>query len=348
MIVTMRRRTFLTCMTGALIGAGFAAPAIAQQLRYFRIATGSPVGTYFPVGSSLAAMISNPPGSRDCRIGGSCGVPGLIAVAISTEGSIANVTAVAAQLVDSALAQADVVFTAVNGQGAFRQRPLRNLRVIANLYPESLHLVVRKSAGIKQVRELVGRRVSLDTPGSGTRANAELILDIHGIQPRQLKLLEVDPAAAADLMEKDELDAFFLIAGYPAPIIEELARSNLIQILPIAGAEAVRVLKQHRFFARDSIPSGTYLGVDTVDTLSIGAQWIVAAEADDRLVYQVTKALWHPRNRPLLDGGHAKARLIKIETALAGVATPLHPGAEAYYRELGRLAATPSGATPTQ
>jgi uncharacterized protein len=110
----------------------------------------------------------------------------------------------------------------------------------------------------------------------------------------------------------------------------------------------VRVLKQHRFFARDSIPSGTYLGVDTVDTLSIGAQWIVAAEADDRLVYQVTKALWHPRNRPLLDGGHAKARLIKIETALAGVATPLHPGAEAYYRELGRLAATPSGATPTQ
>ena len=329
-------------MTGALIGSAFSAPAIAQQLRYFRIATGSPVGTYFPVGAALASMISNPPGSRDCKLGGSCGVPGLIAVAISTEGSIANVSAVAAQLADSALAQADIVFAAVSGQGLFRQRPLRNLRVIANLYPESLHLVVRKSAGIKQVRDLVGRRVSLDTPGSGTRSNADLILEIHGIQQRQLKVLEVDPAAAAELMERDQLDAFFLIAGYPAPIIEELARSSLIDILPIAGAEAVRVLRRHRFFARDSIPAGTYAGVDTVETLSIGAQWIVAAEADEGLVYQITKALWHPRNRPLLDGGHPKARLIKIETALAGVATPLHPGAERYYRELGRLVAAPT------
>lgn len=312
---------------------------MAQQLRYFRIATGSPVGTYFPVGVALASVISNPPGSPDCKTGGSCGVPGLIAVAISTEGSIANVSAVSAQLADSALAQADVMFAAVNGQGAFRQRPLRNLRVIANLYPESLHIVVRKSAGIAKIRDLIGRRVSLDTPGSGTRSNAELVLDVHGIQPRQLKLLEVDPAAAADLMEKDQLDAFFLIAGYPAPIVEELARSDLIDILPIAGAEAVRVLKRHRFFAQDSIPAGTYPGVRTVETLSIGAQWIVPAEADEHLIYRVTKALWHPRSRALLDGGHPKARLIKIETALAGVATPLHAGAERYYRELGRLAA---------
>lgn len=342
MIDGMDRRSFLTCTAGALLGPVFAAPAIAQQLRYFRIATGSPVGTYFPVGAALASVISNPPGSPDCRTGGSCGVPGLIAVAISTEGSIANVSAVAAQLADSALAQADIVYAAVNGQGAFRQRPLRNLRVITNLYPESLHLVVRKSAGITRFRDLIGRRVSLDTPGSGTRSNAELILDVHGIRPSQLKLLEVDPAAAADLMERDQLDAFFLIAGYPAPIIEELARSNLVDILPIAGPETARVLKRHRFFARDSIPGGTYAGIDTVETLSIGAQWIVPAETDENLIYRVTKALWHPRNRALLDGGHPKARLIKIETALAGVATPLHAGAERYYRELGRLAATPT------
>jgi TRAP transporter TAXI family solute receptor len=343
MIAAMRRRTFLACITGAAVSSLFTGPATAQQLRYFRIATGSPVGTYFPVGAALASVISNPPGSPDCRTGGSCGVPGLIAVAISTEGSIANVSAVAAQLADSALAQADIVYAAVNGQGLFRQRPLRNLRVIANLYPESLHVVVRKSANITKMRDLIGRRVSLDTPGSGTRSNAELVLDIHGISQRQLKLLEVDPAAAADLMERGELDAFFLIAGYPAPIIEELARSNLIDLLPVRGTEADRVLKRHRFFARDTIPYGTYAGVGAVETLSIGAQWIVPAEADEQLIYQVTKALWHPRNRVLLNGGHPKARQIRLETSLAGVATPLHPGAERYYRDLGRVVETPPG-----
>jgi TRAP transporter TAXI family solute receptor len=337
MIAAMHRRTFLSGLAALSTGTALAHPAIAQELRYFRIATGSPVGTYFPVGAALASVISNPLGSPDCKANGSCGVPGLIAVAVSTEGSIANVSAVAAHLVDSGLAQADIVFAATNGQGAFRQRPLRNLRVIANLYPESVHVVVRKAAGIKKIRDMVGKRVSLDTPGSGTRGNAELILDIHGVSLRQVKLLEVDPAAAADMVEHDELDAFFLIAGYPAPIIEELTRSELVDILPVDGPEAVRILKRHRFFARDVIPDGTYVGIGPIETLSIGAEWIVPAEADAELIYQITRSLWNPRNRALLDGGHVKARQIRVETALAGVATPLHPGAERYYRDHNRL-----------
>ena len=41
--------------------------------------------------------------------------------------------------------------------------------------------------------------------------------------------------------------------------------------------------------------------------------------------------------RQLLDKGHPKARLIRRETALNGLAVPLHPGAERYYREAGLL-----------
>lgn len=324
----------LLALTFGLLFAGW--HAAAQDLHYFRIATGNPVGTYFPVGAAIASAISSPPGSPPCSEKGACGVDGLIAVALSSEGSVYNVGAVSAGVTDSGLAQADTIFAAYNGQGIFK-KPLKNLRVIANLYPESLHLVVRRGAGIARIRDLVGKRVSLDVPGSGTRGNAEGVLEAYGVNVRQLKLMEVDPAVSADLLLQGELDAFFFVAGYPAQIVQDLAQQGSIDLLAISGAEADRIVKRQQFFARDAIPEGSYPGIATVDTISIGAQWVVAAEAGEDLVYRITQALWRKRNRPILDGGHAKARQIRLETALAGVATPLHPGAARFYRELGRL-----------
>ena len=56
-----------------------------------------------------------------------------------------------------------------------------------------------------------------------------------------------------------------------------------------------------------------------------------------------TKALWHENSRRLLDMGHPKARLIRLDTALEGLGAPLHPGAERYYREIGLIEGTAPG-----
>ncbi|MCH7796179.1 MAG: hypothetical protein IH900_13720, partial [Proteobacteria bacterium] len=96
--------------------------SFAQEVRYFRIGTGSTAGTYFPIGGIIASAISKPPGSRDCAAGGSCGVPGLIAVAQSTEGSVANVMGIAGGTLESGLSQADISYWAYNGQGIFADR----------------------------------------------------------------------------------------------------------------------------------------------------------------------------------------------------------------------------------
>ena len=266
----------LALLAAFCAAAAWAAPMDAPELRFFRIATGSAASTYFPVGAVIASAISNPPGSRPCDIGGSCGVPGLIAVAQTSDGSVANVSAVSKGLVDSGLATADVVHWAFTGEGLyFRNRPLKNLRVIANLYPETLHLVVRRGAGIAGIRDLIGKRVSLDKPASGTRVNAEIVLAAYQVASSQLKLFEVDPGRATDMMVSDDLDAFFLLAGYPAPAVTDLALQNRIDLLSISGAEADLILKRHKFFAKDKIPSGIYEGIGEINSLSVGAQWLV-------------------------------------------------------------------------
>lgn len=320
--------------SAALVFSG--ASALAEDLRFFRIATGSAASTYFPVGAAIATTISSPPGSSPCDQGGSCGVPGLIAVAQTSEGSVANVTAVGRGLINSGLAQADIIDAAYNGTGTyFRRQPLPNLRVIANLYPESLHLVTRRGSDITKVRDLVGKRVSLDKPGSGTRVSAEIVLQAYGVQPNLIKMFEIDPSFATDLLLGGELDAFFIIAGYPAPAVSELASMEAIDLIPIVGPEVDRILRRHKFFGRDRIPPGVYEGLGSVDTLGVGAQLIVNAKAEEQLIYEITRALWDKRNRPLLQAGHLKATSIQLPTALTGISIPLHPGAIRYYKEIG-------------
>lgn len=321
----------------ALAGTGQGAGA-SDEITFFRIATGGVGGTYYPVGGLIAQAISNPPGSRPCDRGGSCGVPGLVAVAQSAHGSVANIAAVAAGEIESAFAQSDVAYWAHTGTGIYlKSGKVGNIRAIASLYPESFHLVARKGLGIRSVLDLAGRRVSLDEEGSGTLVDARLILSAFGMKESDFKPLYLKPVPSIEAMEAGALDAFFFVAGYPAKAVTELTATGGAELVPIEGPEVDLLAEKYGFFTRVAIPAGTYEGIGPVHTLSVRAQWIVGAQVDEELVYQITKALWHESTRALLRAGHPQARAITRETALDGVAIPLHPGAERYYREVGMI-----------
>ena len=94
-------------------------------------------------------------------------MPNLIGTAVATDGSVSNVAGIAGGGMQSGFVQWDVAHWAFNGSGIYEGKPKVDvLRAIANLYPESFHVVARKDSGIKTIRDLKGKRVSLDE-GSG-------------------------------------------------------------------------------------------------------------------------------------------------------------------------------------
>jgi len=285
----------------------------AQAQAFFRIGTGGTAGTYYPVGGMIANAVS---------------IPGkLIATAQATNGSVANVNGVASGAMESGFSQSDVATWAQKGTG-----------LIANLYPETIHVVVKKSSGIKSISELKGKRVALDEPGSGTLVNARLILAAYNIKESEIKPEYIKPNQAADKMKDGALDAFFFVGGAPAGAIAELASSGGgIALLPIEGAQAQALRNTSSFFAVDSVPAATYKDVDAVNTLSVGAQWVTSAKADTETIYQITKALYSESTQKALAAGHAKGKLITLKNAVQGAGIPFHPGAEKYYREAGVL-----------
>jgi len=331
----MLRRSFGLGAIAAAATLATRVPASAQDMKFFRIGTGGAGGTYFPIGGLLANAISAPPGSTPCDQGGACGVPGLVAIAQTTNASVANVTGVQGGQMESGLAAADIVFQAFNGQGRF-DRKFDKLRVIANLFPEHMHLVLPKGGKLGSIKDLRGKRVSIFQAGSGTQVVVLELLKLYGISKSDIQASELNPQQSADRMADGQLDAFFIVGGTPLAAISQLAATKGMELYDFSDEERAAFLKAVPYYYEDTIKAGTYEGQSKeIKTVAVGAQWVVGAGVADNLVYDVTKALWNDNSRRLFDAGHAKARDIQLASALKAVNTPLHPGAERFYKEKG-------------
>ena len=308
------------------------ASALAEEVRFFRIGTGATSGSLFASGSAIANILSNPPGSRPCDRGGSCGVPNMVAVAQSTEGSVENVQALGAGMLESALAQADIVYWAFHGTGPFQgEAAIADLRAIANLFPVLVHVVTRRGGGMRTIADLKGKRVSLGPEGSGTPLNAREMLLAYGVGEDEITPLFLGPGEASDRLAAGEIDAFFVVGGVPVDAVADLAQRLPIKLLPIEGEPRDEITSFYPFFSANVIESGRYFNVGHTRTVSIGTQFLMSSRADEELAYEVTQALWHERNWPPLEESRALSGQMRLETARQGIAIPLHRGAERFY-----------------
>ena len=307
----------------ALCGIVGATQANAQQ--YLRIGTGGTGGTYFPVGTLIASIVAQP--------------GKILATAQASNGSLGNVIAVHSGALESGFSQADIATWAKNGTGIFESRDsLPGLRLIANLYPESMHVVVRKDSGIKSVADLKGKRVALDEPGSGTLVGARQVLAEYGLKEADIRPEYIKPNQAGNKLMAGSLDAFFFFGGTPAAAIADLAATGPgIALLPIDGRPAERLRANDPFFHIDTIPAETYKGVAAVPTVAVGAQWVTSEKVNADLIYQVTKTLYGAAGQEALANGHPKGKFITLSNAVKGAGIPFHPGAERFYREVGML-----------
>ncbi len=333
-------------LTAALIRP---ARSLAQDIRYFRIGTGETGGSLFILGGVIASAVSNPPGSRSCEDGGSCGVPGLIALAQTTAGSVENVVLIGSGQLDSGLSQADVAYWAYSGKDAFaRGGAIAKLRAIANLYEESLHVVVHRGSKIKSIADLKNARVNLGLKDSGNLLTARLVLKTFGLTEKRLRADYSDLTTASAKFAKGDLDALVVLGEVPLPAIVDLAEKVPITLLPVGGEKIAQLRLDHDFLSVDVIPADSYRGGTITSTVGIGIIWLVSADLDEGLVHDLTKALWNKENRKLLDETGPLGRQVRPGSALQAIPVPVHPGAQRYYSELETQTQTPgTAATPT-
>lgn len=318
-------RNMLTGLTALIFVS-----SLQAELVPFRIGTGGSDGTYHPIGSLIAQGI----GDSRSQSQRATALSDVVVLAQRSNGSAANVSDIGAGLLEAGLAQADVIHWAYHGAGPFAgEEPITGLRTIATLYLESLHLIVRAESDITDIKNIVGKRVSIDEVGSGTQLNAGFLLSSLGIDIGEIQAVYLKATDAIERLRRKELDAFFVVAGYPVAGVSELVAEGVGRVVPIPVSDIRSLFGEYPFFTVDLLPRNTYGNTVEIETLAVPAQLVVDARLDDELVYQVTSLLWSREILDLLAAGHAKGSELHFESALVGLSAPLHPGAERYYRE---------------
>ena len=288
---------------------------------FISIATGGTGGAYFPIGAGLADIINTK-------------LTGYNASAEVTAASKVNCINVNDGKSDLALVLGDTLSYAYLGDklGGFA-KPLTNLRVIANIYPNTIQIVARKDSGVRTLADLKGKKVSVGAPGSGTEINARQIFEAAGLSYKDFGRTDyLSFSESADQMKNRAIDVTLISSGMPNPGIMDIATSQEIVIVPIEGDILGRLHKAHPFFVASIVPKGTYKGQDKdVPSVTIPNFLIASTKMGEKTAYDITKAMFE--NLPRLVQAHAAAKDIRLDLAANGVPIPLHPGAERYFRE---------------
>jgi TRAP transporter TAXI family solute receptor len=307
-------------LAGVLAGGAF-----AQQRMFFGIATGGTGGTYYPLGGMLAQLISNKAVVDGKKIS---------ATAESAGASVANVKLLGNKDIESAFVAADILDAAYNGKGQFNGSPIKNVRALGALYPETVQLIAKADSGINSVKDLKGKSVSSGSPGSGQYQLLTDLLTVYGLKRSDIKEDLSSFTQAVDKIKDGNLDATLITAGVPTAAVTDFAQSHALKVVPLSGAEIGELLKQQPYYTKVQLPANSYKGqADVVDTLAVMAVWTAHDGVPENVAYEVTKALYE--NVAIMGQVHVQGKNISLQTATAVGDAPIHPGALKYFKEKG-------------
>jgi uncharacterized protein len=324
----MRPTTFKSTLLGlsaAALLAGAAATAQAEE-KFVTIGTGGQTGVYYVVGQSICRLVNR---NQDEH--------GIKCTAPSTGGSIANLNAIATGEQDMGVVQSDWQYHAYNGSApdTFPQAN-KELRAVFSVHPEPFTVVARQDSGIKTFDDLKGKRVNVGNPGSGARGTMEVLMDRLGWQMSDFSLAaELQSAEQAAALCDNKIDAIVFTVGHPSGTIKEATTSCASVLVEVTGPEVEKLVSDNAYYAKATIPGGTYDGTDAdIVTFGVGATFVSSTKADEETIYQVVKAVFDNFDR--FKRLHpAFANLKEQDMITNNLSAPLHPGAERYYKERG-------------
>src|SRR5215472_12926473 len=242
-----RRLVFVCAAIVASVVAGRMAVSDALAPNPVNLTTGIPGGVYHPVGNAICRMF-NLEGEHEA----------MPCVAVSSDGSIANIRRVKGGDSAFGLSQTDVTLAAFNGEGPFAAAgPDPQLRVVIALYPEAFTVVSGADTGIRDFQDLRGKRVGIGTSGVGYNFTRDVVLGFYGrTTSGPERVLEVAPADQNQALCNNKVDAIIFEAGHPNGLTQEATADCRAKLVPVAGQPVDRLLTTHLYYIRSIIPGG--------------------------------------------------------------------------------------------
>ncbi|MFO7577732.1 MAG: TAXI family TRAP transporter solute-binding subunit [Pelovirga sp.] len=302
--------------------------AEAVENRFITIGTGGVTGVYYPTGGAICRLVNQGRKEHGIR----CSVE-------STGGSVYNLNTMAAGDLDVGVVQSDWQYHAYHGTSSFEAAgPNKELRAVFGLHPEPYTVVARADAGVRNFKDLKGKRVNIGNPGSGQRGTTDVLLEVLGWTTADFRLAsELRPAEQSAAMCDNRVDAIVYTVGHPNGSIQEATTACDSVLVNVTGPEVDKLIADHEYYRVATIPAGMYRGNnEDTTTFGVAATFVTTTSVPEDVIYEVVKAVFDnfedfKRLHPAFEN------LTKEEMITGGLSAPLHDGAVKYFKEVGLL-----------
>jgi uncharacterized protein len=326
--MSFRGLLFVSAAIMGSVVAGRMAVSDALAPNPINLTTGIPGGVYHPVGNAICRMF-NLEGKHEA----------MPCVAVSSDGSVANIQRVESGDSAFGLSQTDVAVAAYHSEGPFAAAgPDPKLRTVIVLYPEAFTVVARADTGIRDFQDLPGKRVGIGTTGVGYNFTRDVIRGSYGwTTSGPERVLEFAPAEQNQALCTNKVDAIIFEAGHPNGVTQEATTDCGARLVRVAGQPIDRLLATHPYYIASIIPGGMYAdNPDDVPTIGTRAVLVSSSDQPDELVFAMVKAVFD--NFAVFRQLHPALSTLAIrEMVPSGLVIPIHPGALNYYREVGLI-----------
>lgn len=307
---------------------GVSADAAGAKDKFVALGTGSPNGTYAPVGSGICDLVNEGRASTGVRC-----------IAYNTGGSVYNIQAITSGELEMGITRSDLAYQSYEGIDSFKAiGPNRDIRAITTLYAMPIAVVVKNDAGIEKFADMVGKRINIGNKGSGKRSVADLILGQMGWQRGDFSaVLELTTTQMGKAFCDGNVDILIEGLGNPSQFYEKMVGECGGKFLAVPDDVVAKIRKNFPYFAALDIPGGIYSNTPSpVGTFGFKATLVTKASLSDATAYDVTAAVFDAFEK--FQEKHASLKLADpISMVNNGIFIPIHPGAERYLRERGLL-----------
>lgn len=324
-------KNFKTAAIAAAAAVSFGATAQAEEASYV-LATASTGGTYYPVGVALSTLVKVKLEPSE-NIGMS---------AISSAGSGENVRLLREDEAQFAILQGLFGSYAATGTGPIAESgPQEQLRSVTMLWQNVEQFIVSNDAAgdgtVAALADLKGAGMAMGAQNSGTIGSNATLLEGLGIDINtDYELVFGGYGPSVEALQNGQVKGVGIPAGVPTGAISQLmaAAGDSVTPLEVTDEQMAAMDGGRELWTRYVIPAGTYPGQDA-DWNTIAQPNFLATNADvsEENVYLITKTIYE--NLPFLQAIHPATKAMALESAIAGLPVPLHPGAARYYQEQG-------------
>jgi TRAP transporter TAXI family solute receptor len=279
------------------------------------IGSGGVTGVYYPVAGAICRLFNDSQDAKRSRCS-----------AVSTGGSVDNLTRLRRGELSFGVVQSDWQFHAIKGTAVFEDDGADpNLRSVVSLYPEAFTVLARADAGIERFEDLRGKRVNIGNPGSGQHGTMQVVMAAYGWTRGDFSLVREFKSSIQSR------------ALCPSGSIKQATTECDVVLVEVSGPNIDALIAEHDYYRRATVPSNMYRGTEReIMTFGVGATLVTAANTSEEVVYALVKSLYDNFDR--FKGMHpALASLRPHEMPKDGLSAELHEGARRYYRERGLL-----------